>query len=217
MGWRLPGDVIINMQDMYDSVIYPELEVALITTELGERGGKKILGKALIKENAILIDRSIAGRNDSVFALTIAHEVAHILLHTEQDVLFPYTAEETIFNKYSLNEMHANRFARNLVMPDAFVAYRFVYHYGVQVVYTGPGDYCIDQKNVFVSSFSDFCQKLAEPLTHYFSNVSKEELGYRLRSSIKNTTVNPEDKKKMEQLAPNFYATRNFVEEYSRG
>lgn len=218
MGWSRCKDVIINIQDMYDSVLYPEYGIILKTNfDLGEYEGRKVLGKSIFNEKTILIDKSITNKNNPEIALIIAHEVAHLLIHTEQDTLHPYTAEKTIFNEYFLNEMCADHFARNLIMPSEFVAYRFIQLYGMQTVYTGPGDYCINQTSVSILSLLDFCQKLAEPLTHYFSNVSKDELGYRLRSLIKDTTVDPKDKNKMVQLAPNFYASHNFVEECNRG
>ncbi len=221
MGWSKSEDIVINMQDMYESVIYPEYEIVLITgVDLGEHDGNKILGKTIMHEKKIFIEQSISDNNHPEFAWTVAHEIGHALLHTERDLLLPYTAEQTIFNEYSLNEMHADYFAELLITPHKLLGDKFVRHYGSWNVfsYSGPGEYFIDQVSCYVSSLIDLYQKLAEPLTHYFSNISVKYLANTMQKLrfIEDETIKPIVVEKIENSLKKGSVLHNFITSLDR-
>ncbi len=188
-GYYLPEDKIINIDEIYESVIYPEYEIILSTNyDLGfiEDTEDKILGKTIPKERVILIDKSLAPESgDPRYTFTLGHEIGHGLLHADKKQLFRCSSK-SIFKGTNLYEKEANCFSENLLMPRRLVFYRFVQYYkpSKPIIYRGEGEYWLGYsgktKKQNVYSFQDYCGKLARPLTRYFSNISKESLGYRL-------------------------------------
>jgi Zn-dependent peptidase ImmA (M78 family) len=183
--WKKLDDIVIDVQEIYDFVIYPEYEVSLVTNvKLGEKEGEDILGVTVVTENVIYIDQSIASpNNDCRYSLILAHEIGHALLHNESDQNLKYTPNAfAMFDDCAFNELQADTFAETLVMFDALLHYRLTQKYGAyrSFVYNGPGKYCINKVDCHIESLFDFYQCLAEPLTPYFSNVPVEDLGRRM-------------------------------------
>lgn len=157
MGWKKPEDVIINIDDIYKSVVYPEYEITLITDEdLGSVNEQKILGKTIIDERVILIDREIAqnqGKGDPRFTFTFGHEMGHGICHNQSNQLFRCT-NGSIHNNQDPYETQANYFAASLIMPSSFVGYRYTTHYNTNKPfrYIGVGYYCINGKDTYIHS-----------------------------------------------------------------
>lgn len=172
-------DVEINIDKLYESVIFPNHEIILYTDQrLGYDRDQKILGKTIIKEKTILLDKSLNG--DPRFAFTAGHEFGHGIIHKGNNFFFNCT-ESTIHNKYNLSELQANSFAVNLIMPDILVQNKFQMVYGITGYnYVGEGDYSINYQTFYFSSYQGLIYKLATQLTKYFANISKESMAYRL-------------------------------------
>jgi len=200
MGWTRADDVIINIQDIYENVIYPDYEVKLITcVDLGCVNGYKVLGKTLIADDEILIDPSIADDvNSPEYAFTLAHEIGHILFHNKRDQDIT-SKEDSIFDEGFLNEFHADSFAELLLMPHRFLIYRYIKLHGSwhAFTYNGPGNYLITNSCVEISSLQHLYQKVTESLAPYFPNVLPACLAsniQRLRPIEDKTVVMPESK-----------------------
>ncbi len=188
-GYFSPDDTIINIDEIYESVIYPEYEFERYTNiDLGfiENTEEKILGKTIPKEKVILIDKSIAPESgDPRYVFTLAHEIAHALLHSGLKPLFRCTSK-SIKKQTDIYEKQANYCAQNLLMPKDLVFYRFVKYYmpSKPIFYIGEGTYCLGWhgrgKMQYFDSYRDYCKALARPLRGYFSNISMESLGGRL-------------------------------------
>lgn len=197
MGWQDQKDIIVDVMDIYDSVIYPDFDFSLkMDMDLGMHNGQKVLGKTIIDERIILIDQSIApATNDPRFAFTLGHEIGHVVLHQQENKQLFRSTASTFSNKYDPLEREANYFAAQLLMPSDLVLYRFQKHYGMRnpYPYTGRGIYGINGEDIYIRSLFHLCLKLATPLTCYFSNVSKESLGYTLHNNglIANQTKEP--------------------------
>ncbi len=217
MGWRKYKDVVIDVQELYENVIYPEYEIAVIKgVDLGEYDGKKVLGKTILSGKEVLIDQSISDSRNPEFAWTTAHEIGHALLHTEQDQLLPYTDEVTIYDEYSLNEMHADCFAELLIIPHEHLLFRFTQHYGLvwnTMAYNGPGDYRFNQMHNYASSLIDLYQQLAKPLTYFFSNVSIATLADTMQKLrlVDDKTVRPIVAEKNENFVTKGSVLYNFA------
>lgn len=220
-GWESLDDIVIDVEDIYDNVIYPEHEFDLVKgVDLGEHDGRKGFGATIIREKTIFIAQSISDKKNPEFAWTLAHEIGHVLLHTEKDFLLPYTGEKMLFNEHYLNELHADCFAEHLVTPHALVNYRFIQHYGARnrFSYGGPGDYLIDQISCNVSSLTDLYQKLANPLTHYFSDVSVEYLANTMQKLrlVEDKTLKPILVEKRENYLIKGSILHNFITSLDR-
>ncbi len=185
MGWQNPEEMIVNVMEIYDNVIYPEYEFSLdMSTDLGEYENQKVLGKTMPKEKIIAIDPSIApATNDPRFPFTMAHEIGHALLHQSENMPLCRTTASTFANKHDPLEREANAFAVQLLMPSDLVQHRFQEYYGRRSYpYVGPRMYWINGEKVYIRSLLHLCLKLAAPLTRYFSNVSKASLAYTLHN-----------------------------------
>lgn len=184
MGWTSIEDFRPDVIGIYESVIYPEHDISLITDyDLGHDHGQKILGKMISDEKTILIDKSINQQsNDPRFTFTLGHEIGHAVSHMGQSEYFRCT-ENTIFERnQDQTEFQANLFAENLIMPPALVSYLYEHYYGTKKPfrYIGAGNYCIGSQKTYISSLVYLGWKLAAPLTQYFSNISKQSLAYRM-------------------------------------
>ncbi|OGT08327.1 MAG: hypothetical protein A2X78_03080 [Gammaproteobacteria bacterium GWE2_37_16] len=185
MGWRKPEDVFLDITCMYESVIYPQKDISLITScDLGTHEGQKVLGKTILDDKVILIDKSInKDSKDPRYTFTLAHEIGHGLAHTGQNINLFRCTDETIYKKQpSLYEFQANFFAENLIMPAGLVRYWFKTYYGTDrsFRYRGACWYSIGNENIYIKSLAHLGWYLARPLTLCFSNISKESLAYRM-------------------------------------
>ncbi len=188
-GYFSPDDAIIDINEIYDNVIYPEYEFGLYTDmDLGymEDTEEKVLGKTIPKDRVILIDKSIAPESgDPRYTFTLGHEIGHGLLHADKKQLFRCSSK-SISMQTDLYEKQANYFAENLLMPDKLLMHRFYQYYELtkSMVYAGNGTYWLGghsrSREYHVDSLQDYYKVLAKPLTKYFSNISKESLGYKL-------------------------------------
>jgi Zn-dependent peptidase ImmA (M78 family) len=186
------AELCTDVLDIYDTVIYPELEFDLcMNQDLGTHGNEKILGKTIVSDNIILIDRTIT-KHDPRFAFTLAHEIGHAAMHRNINQAQYSFIENTPHAKYDFKEIEANCFAEHLLMPQEAVKYRFEEYYEIKrpYIYNGPGEYGINGEKVNIESLFHLSLRLATPLTHFFSNISKESLAYRLSNIglIKNYT-----------------------------
>ncbi|PKK83707.1 MAG: hypothetical protein CVT49_07415 [candidate division Zixibacteria bacterium HGW-Zixibacteria-1] len=189
MGWTKLEEVIIDLREVYETVIYPRFECQLITDiNLGEFEDRKILGKFIGKDRVVLVDKSISPpARDARFTFTLGHEFGHAALHPGGNRLFRCSSREIFSsNKEKTMEIQANLFAENLIMPDRLVyqKYYLCYQTGRPFRYTGPGEYFIyaygiDRK-IKIYSYTDLCRILAGDLVMRFSNISKESLGLKL-------------------------------------
>ena len=217
-GWEHLDDMVIDAQDIYDTVIYPEYEINLSTNkDLGYADDGKILGMTIATENLILIDRSIApGTNDSRYSFTLAHEIGHALLHNESDQHLSFTTEQSIYNEYYLNESNADCFAERLLVPHELLVLRFKQCYGAcdEFFYTGPGTYRINQVEACIESLSDFYLKLTEALSCYFPGIPADFLVLMLKRwrFIEDKTIKPRDVQKMQNFLINGSVLYKFAE-----
>jgi len=98
---------------------------------LNETNDKKTLGTLIAQEKVILIDSSLEpignnkSTNEKVLRFTIAHEVGHYVFHEGYDPVFYMTLGTKEQNRM---ELQANRFASNLLMPEAPFRLRYSYH-----------------------------------------------------------------------------------------
>ena len=61
MNWKNDEDIRLNLQEIYETVIFPNFECQLVTDcDLGSIGSKKILGKYIGKDKVVLIDKSLS-------------------------------------------------------------------------------------------------------------------------------------------------------------
>jgi Zn-dependent peptidase ImmA (M78 family) len=183
MGMKKLDDMVINLKDIYDCVIYPNYELSLITNlDLGDHQKQKVLGKTICDEKVILIDKSIAPEtHDPRFIFTFGHEIGHGLLHNQKQPFFRCT-NDSICNEADLYEKQANEFAENLIMPHNLVKYRYQQYYDTNKPfrYIGATTYYLNHKRCQINSLLHLCKEIAKPLTPYFSHISKESLGYSL-------------------------------------
>ncbi|MHB9155714.1 MAG: ImmA/IrrE family metallo-endopeptidase, partial [Endomicrobiales bacterium] len=125
MGWTHLEEMRIDLQELYESVIYPEYEYCLETgVDLGYDGDEKILGKTIPKDRVILIDKSLSSARDPRYTFTFGHEIGHGVLHPKERVLFRCSSRKMITGKDPL-EIQANIFSQHLIMPDALVKAKF--------------------------------------------------------------------------------------------
>lgn len=188
-GYYRLEDMLINIDEIYQNVIYPKYEFELLTNyDLGfiTDTDEKILGKTIHKERVILIDKSIAPESrDPRYTFTLGHEMGHVELHPYIKQPFDCSSK-SIAMQTNLYEKQANIFSINLLMPENLVRHRFSQYYNPSkpINYIGEREYWFGRpgrnRKYYISSFQDYCKKYARPLTGYFSNISKESLGYRL-------------------------------------
>lgn len=181
--YNSPEKLSINLIDIYNTSFYPRTEVMLdMNQNLGMHDNKMVLGMTVNSEHIIYINRHIAPPfNDPRFAFTLAHEFGHALLHQKIDRCLRIDSSKPSMIRH---EKEADFFASQLVMPNALVIYKFKQYYEMEkpYIYIGPGTYHINHQGVYISSLKHLAKKLAEPLTHIFSNVSKHALGIKLVS-----------------------------------
>ncbi len=193
-GWSSPEEITLDIKDIYDTIIYPETEFTLITdVALGNFAGEKVLGKTVLDEKIILISPDIAPpNNDPRFPFTFAHEIGHAVLHQNCQNEHLHGTLSSFTNNFDPIERQANSFAAQLLMPHDLVKFRFYEQYNMKhpYIYTGRGVYWINGEKIHIHSLSHLCNKLAEPLTCFFSNVSKSSLSLTLLETglINNTT-----------------------------
>lgn len=158
MGWTKPDQAVLNLREMYETVLYPKYEYDLITNiDLGYVHDVKVLGKVIMEDKVILIDRSIAPPNHHPqFIFTMGHEFGHSVLHPGERETFRCTQPMIVSpNQNDYLEVQANAFSENLLMPDHLVQYRFLYCYRPTrpFVYIGRRDYWFTAEDV-----SGMCQ-----------------------------------------------------------
>lgn len=172
-----------DVDDIFQNIIYPEYEFDLKFAALGySNDNKKILGLTNPKRREILLDIDL--RNDSKYAFTLAHEIAHVVTNCTS-MKVSYCTEETFLEIGQLpdTERKANIFAAYLLMPPAVVEYRVrnlpgnPHHYPR---YIGPQEYSIHDRKLFIRNIREFCWHLAYPLTPFFSKVSADSLGIQI-------------------------------------
>lgn len=182
--------VRIDLQEMYEMVLYPAYEYQVITSvDLGYHNGEKVLGKTIQKERTILLDPSISPPNlDPRYTFTFGHEQGHGILHARHQELYrcaPTGALETTANK-GTPESQANLFSEHLVMPDGLVKCKFqlCYRPTTPFRYLGRGNYGFetfgDKMKRLIDSYTEFCEVLARPLARDFSNISITSLALKI-------------------------------------
>jgi len=189
MGWTKPKEFIIDLRDIYETVLYPRYECQLITDmDLGNHEDRKVLGKFIGKDRVVLVDKSISPpARDARFTFTLGHEFGHAVLHPGGHRLFRCSNKDIFSSsKESTMEIQANLFSENLIMPDKLVyqIYCMCYQRIRPFRYVGPGDYIIyahgiDRK-IRIFSYTDLCRILAGHMVMRFSNISKISLGLKL-------------------------------------
>ena len=66
-GWSRLRQIKLDVQEIYESVLYPRYEYDVDTTcDLGFVGDMKVLGKTIPQERIVLVDRSIAPPNTTL-------------------------------------------------------------------------------------------------------------------------------------------------------
>ncbi len=190
--WRTPEDIRLDIQDMYETVIYPRIEYTLVTSlNLGHLENNKILGKTVPQERVILLDNSISPPNyDPRYPFTFGHEIGHAFCHTDEPESFRCSQDEiSSTDSLSPKEADANFFSANFLMPEFLVKLNFHRCYNPKrpFAYYGKGqEYCFtaygSTRIIRIDSYSHFCVTLAKPLTTFFSNVSKTSLGLRIHN-----------------------------------
>ena len=201
MDWKQPEDMMLNIDELYESTIYPAYELKFRKgIDLGGEDDSKVLGKWITDENTALIDRSISPPNrDARYAFTIGHEFGHGVLHSEQRTLFRDTSATVFGGKaHGPLEVEANLFATHLLMPGWLVRQQFqnCYRPNRPVAYLGPGRYTLDAFGYChprtVRTLDEFCRAMARPLQIFFYGVSKQSLGIRLLNLGLVRNANPE-------------------------
>jgi Zn-dependent peptidase ImmA (M78 family) len=172
---RLQPSKVCNIMEVYDSVLYPEYGIGL---DMNQDLGTEVLGKTTRNENGdvvILINKSAV--NSPQFVFTLAHEIGHAMLH-----LMPLDKSTDILLETSQREREADTFAEHFLMPDDLVEDTYVDFFGMtySYPYIGPGNYFINHKRVHIYSILELGICMAQPLTKYFFNISKESLGRKL-------------------------------------
>jgi len=189
MGWSDPRSITLDIEQIYESVIYPQCEYQVNTgLNLGFSDGHKVLGKTVPTDRIVLVDRTVSPQSgDPRFPFTMAHEFGHAYLHSKLLPLSGCTGP-AMFGKGRREKMEveANRFAANLLMPDHLVRLQFKRRYSQSspIVYRGPKTYWLPNWGTMYQipayTYTDFCRVLARPLRMYFSNVSMTSLGLKL-------------------------------------
>ena len=189
MGWTKPDQVRFDLREIYETVLYPKYEYELITNmDLGFVDQLKVLGKVIMEDRVVLLDRSIAPPNQHPqFVFTMGHEFGHSILHQSERELFRCTSPMiTRPTQDDILEIQANAFSENLLMPDGWVIYRFRQCYETErpFRYVGKGTYWFTQygvsRKLSVSSYTDLCRLVGLPLCKYFSNTSKTSMSLKL-------------------------------------
>lgn len=145
-GWQRVNEVRLDLQEIYETVLYPQFEYQLIQSiDLGYKDNAKVLGKVNNDDKVILIDRSISPPNDDPrFAFTLGHEFGHSVLHQEENEQFRCSSEDIFQHAANdTKEIQANLFAENLLMPKKYVLIFFQHCYNPNkpFTYMGRGDY----------------------------------------------------------------------------
>jgi hypothetical protein len=189
MGWTDADQFSLNLQDVYETVLYPDYNYSLdTTTDLGFIEDQKVLGQTIPKERVVLIDQEIAPPNkDARYTFTLGHEFGHSVLHSEKGRAFRCTPS-SIFGKIEREhfEMEAKLFAGELIMPAGAVHHLFkkCYNPPGPFRYLGRRKYWFTafgvSREIKINSYTQYCTTLAGPLTRYFSDVSKLSLGWRV-------------------------------------
>ena len=176
----------LNIDDFYKLIFYQLYEYRLITCiDLGsDDRGQKILGKMLMDEKVILIDKSISPPNiNPLYIITLAHEMAHVVCH---EVLKENPAISGQTDLEDLIEAQADRFSEQLLMYNDLVRMRFEQFYGkgASFEYDGPHSYIIGKpggdKSFYADSLMSYLKQVAEDLTACFFGLPKDILGLRL-------------------------------------
>ncbi|MDH3938945.1 MAG: ImmA/IrrE family metallo-endopeptidase [candidate division Zixibacteria bacterium] len=199
MGWTKPEQAILNLREIYETVLYPKYEYDLITDmDLGFVDNVKVLGKVIMEDKVVLVDRSIAPPNrHPQFIFTMGHEFGHSVLHPGERETFRCTQPMIMQGQNNFLEFQANAFSENLLMPDYLVQYRFLYCYRPTrpFVYIGSRDYWFEAEGVSrrysITSYTDFCTRLGSALCKYFCNTSKTSMGLKMHrlGLVKNRTA----------------------------
>lgn len=185
--WKKPEDLRLDLNDIYENVIYPEFEFKVINSiKLGYYRDEKILGKTVFKDRVVLIDQSIApSTGDPRYAWTVAHEFGHAINHSGNKDLFRCTTNN-IFNKSDILEIQANWFAEHIIMPEWLVKFRIQQCYKPEKPfrYDKPGSYWFTpfgvSRKVYIESYTHFCKVVVSPIKEYFCNISKESFALKI-------------------------------------
>lgn len=187
-GYERLEEIALDMDELYQSSIYPKYELELVRDQdLGFHGREKVLGQTIPKKRLVFVDRTIAtpGR-DKRSSFTYGHEFGHGVLHTDQGSLFRSTERDFSNPDIDRLEKEANCFAEHLLMPELLVLLFFkrAFDRFPPIKYRGPGPYtfCAFGKDVTlaINSISDFCLAYAGFLSPRFFSISKSSLALRL-------------------------------------
>ncbi len=187
-GWRLLSDFCLDLNEIYESVLYPRYEYKVESNyDLGFRNGQKVLGKTIPKDRVVLIDKSLVkGGKDSRYPFTYGHEFGHAILHPEVP-LFRCVQQDIFAKRHSdKKEVQANLFSEHFLMPDGLVAAMLdrCYDLSSPIRYIGPREYWFEPygaRQIFrIKSYTHLCLAIAAPLCIRFANVSKTSLGLKI-------------------------------------
>jgi hypothetical protein len=182
-------DVHLDIDELYQSSIYPEHELILVRhRDLGFVGKEKVLGQTLPAKRIICIDRSVASPAlDKRSSFTYAHEFGHGILHSGKKKLYRSGDRHQLSGPgVSRHEIEANQFAAALLMPRVLVhlLFRWTFDCEPPLYYKGPGLYTVCARGrdhqAVVKSYSDYCLAYAGFMNTRFFSVSKTSLALRL-------------------------------------
>jgi hypothetical protein len=171
----------LNIDDVYSEVVYPETDAYVIkNADLKAVDKGIVLGKYILGENLILLDRAITEKHDPRYAFVFAHEIGHVYFSkkTESCFIDGFKSDEE-------DEKIANCFAKHFVMPGKLVQFQYNRLYNKRLSnkplrYIGPREYWFNNRKRNISSLAHFCWEAANGLTMYFSHVSNQAMGIRL-------------------------------------
>jgi len=192
----------ISFDHVYDTLIYPQYEIALEEGDsLGMDGEKKILGHYDVLAATISLDAALCDKSNSLSskkAFTFWHELGHAFLHTEwlrtQIARFPdgrfITTDLSISPETTEKlERQANLFASHAAVPSWFLDFvlKSTFNLDHPIFYRGPNTYWLDvwgqRKLCEIGSFSELCRMIAYNIRNRFGGLSIESLTYRIESS----------------------------------
>jgi len=191
MGWTKPEQIIIDLREIYEIVLYPRYECQLITDmDLGDHEDRKVLGKFVGKDRVVLVDKSISPpARDARFTFTLGHEFGHAVLHPGGHRLFRCNNRDIFSARgIDLREIQANIFSENLIMPDWIVLKKFQHSFQLSrpIRYIGPGRYCLCAHGVDryfkIKSYADLCHAVSGLMVRHFSNISKQSMSYKVQN-----------------------------------
>lgn len=162
-------------------------------TKLGDGGDSSIVGKTIPHKRLILIDPECVGK--PYYRFTLAHEIGHWILHgrplvgcsgqgslftdDDEDLEF-VTMNRTVMSHPSAlrdpEEIQANKFASNLLMPQQLVEQEFHFRFATEQVRRGADN---DDVLRIAREYGSRALRDRPSLCQLF-DVSRESMAYRL-------------------------------------